>query len=174
MENYLAGEKDAELRHEYVHGYVYAMAGSSPAHSIIKVNIAAALGNALAESEAVVYASDMKVRADEANFYYPDVMIVCDNDLTSYFQENPCVIVEVMSKSTARKDLHEKLYSYSGIESLQLYLLIDSQIRQVHGHYRTKNGWEERSFSSEETIPVPCADTELSHAQIYAKTELAL
>ena len=84
--DYLEGEKDADIRHEYVYGYVYATAGSSPAHNIVAGNILRSFGNALDDSPCVVYASDMKVRADEEVFYYPDVMIVCDNDLSSYFQ----------------------------------------------------------------------------------------
>lgn len=170
---YLAGEKDADIRHEYVHGYVYAMAGSSPAHNIIAGNIARAFGNALENRDCVVYASDMKVRADETIFYYPDVMVVCDNDMTSYFQEKPCVIVEVMSKSTSRKDLHEKRFVYGTLETLKLYLMVDSQTRQVYGYYRTAQGWEERPFDTGQGIPVPCVAAELTHKQIYAKTELA-
>ena len=173
VEDYLAGEHEAELRHEYVQGYVYAMAGSSPAHNIIAGNIQTAFNIALSDSPCIVYASDMKVRATEDIFYYPDVMIVCDNDMTSYFQDKPCVIVEVLSASTSRKDLHEKRYMYQGIASLELYLLVDSQTRQVFGHYRGPDGWEERVFEVGDAIPAPCANTELSHAQIYAKTELA-
>lgn len=174
VSDYLDGEKDADIRHEYVHGYVYAMAGSSPAHNIIAGNIARAFGNALENRDCVVYVSDMKVRADDAVFYYPDVMVVCDNDMNAYVQEKPCVIVEVMSKSTSRKDLHEKRFVYQTIASLELYLMVDSQTRQVYGYYRTDQGWEERPFETGEAIPVPCVDTALTHMAIYAKTDLAV
>ena len=172
--DYLEGEKDADIRHEYVYGYVYAMAGSSPAHNIIAGNIQTAFNIALTNSPCVVYASDMKVRADVEAFYYPDVMIVCDNDLSSYFQDKPCVIVEVLSKKTARKDLHEKRFMYQTLPSLELYLLVDSRTHQVYGHYRTDKGWEERAFDVGQPVPVPCAGTELTHEQIYAKTALAV
>ena len=174
VEDYLAGEREAELRHEYVHGYVYAMAGSSPAHNIIATNITSVFSGALADSSCVVYASDMKVKADEATFYYPDVMIVCDNDMQSYFQERPCVVVEVLSRSTKRKDLHEKRLVYQGVPSLQLYLIVDSEFRQVTGHYRTGEGWEERSFPTGADIPISCAESVLTHQQIYAKTDLSV
>ena len=172
VEDYLAGEKDADVRHEYVNGYVYAMAGSTPAHNIIAINIARAFGNALENRDCVVYASDMKIRASATVYYYPDVMVVCDNDLTLDYQNKPCVVVEVLSGSTARKDLHEKQLFYQSVETLELYLLVDSLSVQVVGHYRTEEGWEERLFEPGDTIPVPCVDTELSHPQIYAKAGL--
>jgi Uma2 family endonuclease len=101
-------------------------------------------------------------------------MVVCDNDLTSYYQEKPCVIVEVLSESTARKDLHEKRFVYQSIRGLELYLLVDSQTRQIHGFYRSPEGWQECVFHTGEEIPVPCVDAALTHAQIYAKTELGI
>lgn len=174
VDDYLKGEKDADLRHEYVYGYVYAFDCSSPAHNIIVTNITTTFNNALSDKPCVVYASDMKVRADEASFYYPDVMIVCDNDMQSYYQEKPCVIVEVLSASTKRKDLHEKSFVYKQITSLQLYLIVDSQTRQVYGHYRTESGWQELAYATGTDIPIPCTDSLLSHKQIYAKTDLAV
>lgn len=166
------GEKDADTRHEYVNGYIYAMAGSTPAHNIIAGNIARAFGNALENRDCVVYTSSVKVKASETVFYYPDVMVMCDNDMTSYHQDKPCVIVEVLSGSTARKDLHEERFFYQDIATLELYLLVDSLKNQVFGYYRTQKGWEERMFKSGDAIPMPCVATELSHRQIYAKTEL--
>ena len=174
VEDYLEGEHEAEFKHEYVYGFVYAMAGSSPVHNIIANNIVRAFGNALEDRPCVVYTSDMKVRADEASFYYPDVMIVCENDMQSYYQEKPCVIVEVLSPSTKRKDLHEKAFTYKQMTSLQLYLIVDSQTRQVFGHHRTENGWQELAYETGVDIPIPCADMQLSYKQIYAKTDLAL
>ena len=172
VEDYLEGEKDADVRHEYVNGYVYVVADSTPAHNIIAVTIARAFGNALENRDCVVYASDMKVRASATVYYHPDVMVVCDNDLTLDHQDNPCVVVEVLSGSTARKDLHEKQLFYQSIETLSVYLLVDSLSVQVVGHYRTQDGWEERSFAAGDAVPVPCVDTELSHQQIYAKAGL--
>ncbi|MCA9836272.1 MAG: Uma2 family endonuclease [Trueperaceae bacterium] len=172
VEDYLEGEIESDIRYEYVDGFVYAMAGSTPTHKIIAGNIQTAFNIALQNNPCVVYASDMKVRADSV-FYYPDVMVVCDNNMSSYFQEKPCVIVEVLSDSTARKDLHEKRFVYQGIASLELYLLVNSKFRQVLAFYRSSEGWQERSFTTDERIPIPCVNSKLGFAQIYAKTELA-
>lgn len=174
VEDYLDGEKDAEIRHEYVNGYVYAIAGSTPAHNIIAGNIARAFGNALENRDCVVYASDMKIRASETVYYYPDVMVVCDNDLSMDHQNKPCVIAEVLSGSTARKDLHEKRLFYESVATVKLYLLVDSLNIQVVGFYRTEQGWEERVFETGDAVPVPCVNTELSHPQIYAKSGLGV
>lgn len=171
--DYLEGEKETDVRYEYVDGFVYAIPGSTPTHNIIAGNIQTAFNIALQNNPCVVYASDMKVKIENV-FYYPDVMVVCDNDMSSYFQEKPCVIVEVLSDSTARKDLHEKRFVYQGIEGLKLYLLVNSRFRQVLAYYRTDEGWQERSFTTGETIPIPCVNTELNFMQLYAKTELAL
>ena len=69
--DYLKGEKDADIRHEYVYGYVYAMSGSSLAHNIIAGTIQTAFNIALAGSPCVVYANDMEIRADEEIFSSP-------------------------------------------------------------------------------------------------------
>ena len=61
---------------------------------------------------------------------------------------------------------------YQRLPSLELYLLADSRTHQVYGHYCTDKGWEERAFGVGQ--PIPCAETELTHEQIYAKTGLAV
>jgi Uma2 family endonuclease len=119
-----------------------------------------------------VYASDMKVRIEEEVFYYPDVMVVCQNDLDAHFQTHPCVVVEVLSDSTSRKDLYEKMLLYKQIPSLELYLLVDTHFRRVIGHYRTADGWQEKLFTKEHKVPIPCIDIELGFEAVYAKTKL--
>jgi Uma2 family endonuclease len=172
VEEYLEGEKLATVRHEYLYGYVYAMAGASPIHNIIAGNIHTVFNVALSKRECVVYNSDMKVQVEDEVFYYPDVMVVCQNDLESYFQTRPCVIVEVLSHSTSRKDLHEKALLYKQIPTLELYLIVDTEFRRIIGHYRTKDGWQEKLFTKEHRVPIPCVDIELGFEAVYAKTKL--
>ncbi len=169
VEDYLEGEKDAAVKHEYVHGEVYVLAGASDVHNTIALNLALALTPAARQKDCRVYASDMKVHVDEV-FYYPDVMFVCDDGPDPYYKDNPCVLIEVLSPSTLRTDTNEKRYNYLTLPSLELYLLVDSRRRFVWGYYRTKTGWHERVFSEGETVPVPCADLELTMADIYIQT----
>lgn len=170
---YLEGERASEIRHEYLYGEVYAMAGASVFHNLITTNLVRSFANAAAESPCRVYSSDMKVRVSDEVFYYPDVLVVCDEPADTYFETAPCVVVEVMSKSTARRDRFEKRLAYQEIESLQLYLLIDSRKQALRGYYRTESGWQERVFEAGQTVPVPCLESELSFAELYAKVRFS-
>jgi Uma2 family endonuclease len=171
VEEYLDGEKDAAVKHEYVHGETFAMAGASDVHNTVALNIALALTPAARRSNCRVYASDMKVRVTDAIFYYPDVMFVCEDGPDAYYKDKPCAVVEVISQSTARTDENEKRHAYLGMQELELYLLVDSRRRFARGFYRTKTGWEERFFMDEDSlVPIPCAGVSLSMEDIYVQT----
>jgi len=170
VEEYLEGEKDAPVKHEYVGGEVFALAGSSDVHNTIAGNIHTVFNLAARRKGCRAYMSDMKVRTSGDVFYYPDVMFVCQDGPDPYYKDHPCVIVEVMSPSTLRIDLFEKRYAYQAVPSVQLYLLVDSRRRAVSGYYRSKEGWEERDFERQDTVPVPCADVHLSTEDIYIQT----
>ena len=168
-EDYLEGEKDAAVKHEYVRGEVFALAGASDMHNTIAGNIHTVFNLAARRTDCRAYMSDMKVRIGEI-FYYPDVMFVCDDTPDPYYKDKPCVLVEVLSPSTLRTDTNEKRYNYLELPSLKLYLLVDSRRRFVWGYYRSKTGWLERVFAEGERVPVPCADVELTVADIYVQT----
>ena len=170
VEDYLEGERDAAIRYEYVHGEVFAMAGGSDVHNTIGLNIVVALNPAARQKGCRVYASDMKVRAADEVFYYPDVMFVCDDGPDPYYKDKPCVIIEVISPSTVRTDVNEKRYAYEKLPSLRLYLLVDSRRRFVTGYYRGENGWEEKAFAKGDTVPIPCAEVNLTMEDIYIQT----
>ena len=126
--DYLEGEKASSVRHEYISGVVFAMAGGSRAHGLITGNIFAALHSHLRGKPCQVFTADMKVRlevADEDIFYYPDVMVTCDpRDTEAHFNRYPKLIVEVLSPATERIDRIEKFDRYKAIESLEEYVLI--------------------------------------------------
>ena len=93
VEDYLAGELTSGVRHEYVGGQLYAMAGASSEHNIISLNVAFALRSHLRGKPCQVFVADVKVKvliADEEIFYYPDVMVTCDpRDTDRYFKRFP-------------------------------------------------------------------------------------
>ena len=128
VDDYLSGELISEVRHEYVGGEVYAMAGASHVHNIIALNLAAALHQHLEGSPCVPYVSDMKVKVKSAReelFYYPDVMVACDpSDNARLWREKPILIVEVSSPETSRIDAREKNWAYQTIPSLEVYVMI--------------------------------------------------
>ena len=171
VDEYLEAEQESEVRHEYIYGEVFALAGASVTHNVICANIVHLLVGA-AGQDCRVYGSDMKLRVEDRLFYYPDAMVVCEPPADDFFETSPCVIIEVVSPSTARKDRLEKRFSYLALESLQLYLMVDSRKREVTGYYRQSQGWEERSFGVDNNITVPCVGADLSFNDLYKKTVL--
>jgi Uma2 family endonuclease len=172
VDEYLEFEGEAETRHEYVYGEVFALAGGSVTHNVIGANVVRLLGNAATTSDCRVYGSDMKLRSEEGLFYYPDVMVVCKPPADDLYETSPCVVVEIVNPSTARKDRLEKRFAYLALKDLQLYLLIDSHRREVTGYYRQPSGWEERSFADSDAVPVPCVGAKLNFNELYEKTSL--
>ncbi len=169
---YLEGEQYAKVRHEYVDGKVYAMAGTSRRHSRIAFNIAFHLRLAAREMPCEIHLADVKVRAERAkSYFYPDVIIGCEGEESNdYYLENPCLIVEVTSPSTEWKDRHQKTVAYQRLASLQAYLIVAQERVQVTVYYRDANGaWDVALYDQlEQTIPLPCPTAaELSVAAIY-------
>lgn len=62
---YLEGEQRSDIRHEYVAGQVYAMAGAGEKHNRISLNIAFHLRAAAHGKECGIFISDMKVRLEQ-------------------------------------------------------------------------------------------------------------
>jgi len=172
-QEYLEGEKLADLRHEYVDGQVIAMAGTSKRHNRILGNIYRALMATLQQNYDA-YIADIKVRIEQHNsYYYPDVMVGCEESDTAdeYYLEKPCLIIEVLSPSTEKKDATEKLLAYQAIESLQAYIMVEQNSCHVGFIYRQDNGhwWVKKFTELEDIISLSCSDMELKVANIYAK-----
>jgi len=129
--DYLAAEAESPVKHEYRDGKVYAMAGGTDAHVTIALNLWALLRGHLRGGSCRAYALDMKARVEELNrFYYPDVMVTCDDRdrNNNTFKCHPCLVVEVLSESTEAFDRGDKFSDYRHLVSLQEYVLI-SQVR---------------------------------------------
>jgi Uma2 family endonuclease len=128
-DEYLAFEREAECKHEYWHGEVFAMAGASREHNLLVSNLVHLLVGALQDRPCEVYPSDMRVSAASAKvFTYPDVSVVCSGpNFADDAQDtllNPVVIIEVLSDSTEAYDRGKKFEYYRTIPSLQHYLLV--------------------------------------------------
>ena len=141
-------------------------------HNLVAGNIFAIAKAAAKNSKCRVYISDMKVRVDEEIFYYPDIMVACQDIQDNYYENNPCVIVEVISKTTVRNDLLEKRFEYLKMESLQMYLLVDSRKRWVKAYRRLGSQWEELNLEKEQTLEIPCVSAALTLEDIYEGTDL--
>lgn len=100
-------EETSSIKHEYIDGKIYAMAEATDVHVTIALNIASLLRTHLKGSGCRVYIADMKARIESKNrFYYPDVMVTCDerDRETATYKQFPCLIVEVLSDSTEAGD----------------------------------------------------------------------
>src|SRR5262245_36744189 len=145
VEDYLAGELDSPVKHEYVGGIVYAMAGARNAHNDIATNAIGALHARLRGKKCRAFNSDTKVRvrfAKQVRFYYPDAGVVCrPNPREDSFHDEPVVIVEVLSRSTRRIDEGEKKDAYVTIPTLAAYLVVEQDQPKVVVHRRAADGF---------------------------------
>ncbi|GET39449.1 Uma2 family endonuclease [Microseira wollei] len=143
-EEYLELEEISTIKHEYIQGHIYAMAGASKAHVIITGNLVTLLNNHLRATGCIVYSTDMKVRIEAANtFYYADVAVTCDErDRTSSesFIRYPRLIIEVLSRQTEAFDRGDKFADYKTLETLQEYVLVNQYQRTVERFYRNSEG----------------------------------
>ncbi len=176
-EAYLASELKSPTKHEYVGGSVYAMAGTRNIHNVIAGNIFGSLGTRLRGKKCRPFNSDTKVRVrfpNHVRFYYPDVQVVCQpNSMEESFQDQPNVIVEVLSESTRRTDEGEKLDAYLTIPSLETYILVDSSNKEVVVEQRGSNGFQRSILIGDDgVVPLPCLGFDLPLAEIYEGVQL--
>ncbi len=144
-EQYLAIERKAETKSEFYRGEMFAMAGASEEHCLIKDNMAREVGNQLKDSSCRVVTSDLRVKIDATGLYtYPDVVIYCgrpefeDGVLDTLL--NPRAIVEVLSKTTEAYDRGAKFRHYRQIASLQEYVLVSQDQPLAERHVRQPDG----------------------------------
>lgn len=175
--DYLAGEEVSQTKHEYLGGTVHAMAGATIRHNDIAGNCFACLHASLRGKPCRPYNSDTKIRiefADHTRFYYPDAMVVCQsNPESDHFQNQPVVIVEVLSESTRRTDLGEKRDAYLTIPSLKVLLFVETDSASVTLHRRAPEGGFtiERHSGLDAVIPLPEIDAALALADLYERVE---
>jgi Uma2 family endonuclease len=155
-EEYLQLEESSPVKHEYINGYVYAMAGASDPHVTIALNLATLLRSHVRGSGCRVYIADMKARIEELNrYYYPDVMVTCDqrDQETSTYKRFPRLIVEVLSSSTEAFDRGDKFADYQAIDTLEEYVLINTKRQRVECFKRGDNGlWILQSYTEQDKL----------------------
>lgn len=175
-EEYLAIERKAEYKSDYIDGVMYAMAGGSPQHSLIAGNVLTELNIQLRNSPCQVYNSDMKTRVPSSRrFHYPDVTVVCEEprfgDDEGDVLLNPLLIVEVLSDSTANYDRNENFDDYKEIESFREYLLIEQYEPVVERFLRRPDGsWiGARVEGLDQSIELLTINCRLKLKDVYAK-----
>ncbi len=175
---YLAMEREANAKSEYLDGEIYAMAGASRRHNLISLNVAGELRGRLRDRSCEVYAHDMRLKVRATGLYtYPDVVAVCgepefeDAELDTLL--NPTLLVEVLSKSTENYDRGAKFEHYRTLPSLREVLLVAQDSPHVVHYVRQDDGtWlltETREL--EAVLELPALGCELPMEEIYAQVE---
>jgi len=175
-EQYLAFDRAAERRSEYIDGQIVAMSGASDNHMDIVTNTVVALHPQLRTGTCRIRSNDMRVFIGQ-DYYYPDLVIVCDEARYADSQRdvllNPRVVIEVLSPSTASFDRGTKFANYRGIDSLMEYLLISQDKIKVEHYVKQPNGdWllSERSGPAD-VLNLPSVGATLNLADVYDRIE---
>ncbi|GAA5532029.1 Uma2 family endonuclease [Deinococcus aluminii] len=169
---YLRTERESPYKREYVGGFVYplhAQAGASGEHVRISGRIMAALLPDADRQGCRLYQSDMQLyNPGSKSYFYPDVMLVCGGEPPDrYYETSPCLLVEVLSGSTAHNDRRTKYQTYTAVPTLQTYLIVSQDERHVVEYQRTGGGWQMREHRGEGQVEVPCLGRTLTLDEMY-------
>lgn len=177
VEEYFQMEESADVRHEYVRGRMYAMAGATEDHSQIAGNIYRVLANALLERPCRVFQSEMRVQVADDIYFYPDVSVICGEEHYRNEKENtllnPNVIIEVLSPSTSHYDKIQKMGFYAALPSVTDILLVAQEALHILHYSRQEQEGELWRIlyhaKPEATIELPSMDGTLPVSEIYRK-----
>ena len=179
FDEYIALERRTGSKFEFRNGDIRAMAGASPAHSLMEANLIAALVPRLAGSGCRVYAASLRILIEASELYtYPDISIVCGPLLLGpgMSATNPKVLIEVLSPSTRRYDRAAKFQHYRQIPSIEEYILIEQQSYSIERRRRLPDGeWESTSFQGEDAnLELASLNVTIPLRQIYADVPFEL
>lgn len=170
IQDYLEGELISAIKHEYIDGQVYAMAGASSSHNRIVANVLGELRFALKGTPCEAFASDMKVRVAD-HFFYPDVLVACHHKGNDYgVTDSPLIIVEVLSKATRKIDHTLKRKAYQSLASVQEYVLIEQEFADVEVCHR-RNHWQPEHYFLGDEVVFESIDVRLPVAMLYERVE---
>lgn len=180
VEEYLEMEPNALEKHEFRNGIVCEMPRGTYYHGLLGGNIIATLHHATLESEKFrVCSSDVRVYIEKFNhFVYPDALIILEQPV--FYKKrtdtivNPLVVVEVLSKSTQKRDQTSKFEEYKSLESFKEYLLIHQYKYELSHWTKLADGtWQNTIYSSlEEQIPLPSLEASISMKAVYRFIEI--
>ncbi len=172
VEEYLAWEETNFEKHEYIDGEVRCMAGATGRHNRIMMNLAVAIGRELDDSDCFLLSSEMRVKAGESRYVYPDLSAVCGEELFERDNEmellNPTLVIEVTSPSAIDTDRDEKKNFYFDVPSIQSYLIIDQHRVCAELSTRSEAGWQTATYTDlNDVLSLDTLNCELPLAQVY-------
>jgi len=186
VEQYLALDDDTDGLYEYWHGLVIMlrppssaymghaivdMAGGSPAHAALSARLASLLDQGLPEDgPCVVYSSDVKLKLAEDHYLHPDVTVSC-TEPGGMMLTNPTVIIEVLSPSTEKRDRGAKLKTYKALPSVQEYLLVGSEEKEIVV-YRRESQWRPYHYNEGDVVELASIGVRFPFNAVYRRINL--
>lgn len=167
---YVAFERSSNVKHEYLDGHIYAMAGGTPEHAALVSAVNGLLFAQLRGTECGTYSSDLRVRTRSGLTTYPDATVICGpavRDLEDkYAVINPTLIVEVLSRSTEEYDRGDKFEHYKTLTSLRQYVLVSYPEARIEVWTRSGDAWTSTTAQRGETIEL-LVGARLDVSEIY-------
>jgi len=172
-EEYLAWEREAEFKSEYLRGEIYAMSGAALNHNIIASNLNGELRGQLKDRPCQVLGSDMKVQVDTADaYFYPDISGLCgefefhDDRQDTY--KNPQFVIEILSDSTESYDRGKKFFNYQMLPSLKEYVLVSQKMVAVEVYRKDGDRWIYQLLRSDDaSLKLESVGCEVPIGEIY-------
>ena len=174
VEEYIAFEERSEIRHEFINNQLIPKPGTTLIHNTICLNLSFLLRILLKNQGFKFFQENVKVQiAANKDYTYPDVVVTNNpldlNGTDAYFVKYPSVIFEVISKTSRIDDQVDKFIRYKNIETLQNYILVDSEKVLVKVRYKTPAGdWEANTYlQADAQFPVPALGLDLAIDAVY-------
>lgn len=159
FDEYVELEASSPIKHEFLDGNAWAMAGGSPRHAAVAATVASLLGQALEGQRCRVFSSDLRIRVTETGLAtYPDVSVICTQieldpeDRKGHTAVNPTLLVEVLTPSTEAYDRGEKLAHYKRIDALREVMLVAHDELRVDLWRRRAEGWTQLTFHAGQAV----------------------
>jgi Uma2 family endonuclease len=174
-EEFLAWDAGQTVKHEFVRGEVFAMAGGEDRHYSVALNLAVALHQHLRGTPCRTFGSDVKLRVEAADcFLYPDLMVTCSAaDAADWLiKREPVLVVEVLSPSTAAFDRGDKFAAYRQLQSLAEFLLVDIDARRCELYRKGADGlWVLHPTQGDEPLHLPSVGLTVGAEALWADLE---
>ncbi len=178
VEEWLALEKDSDVRHEYYFGKLIPMAGEAKRANKMANNILVKLRDPLLEKGFEIYDHDVKTEVLSGGIYrYPDLIVApVVDDEDDYIVKLPVLMVEVSSQNSGHRDRVKKRREYRDVASIWYYLVIDQDEMLVELHVKREDGrWETQYFTEpEDELSLERFGLKLKLSDIYARVKLDL
>ena len=175
VDEYLALEEASNIRHEFVDGYIHAMAGGTLNHNRISMDFGRLLNDRMTGKNCEAFVENIIVRISAAIYYYPDVVVACDEiDGHESVIHNPVLVVEVLSKSTEKIDRREKMIEYQMVSGLREYAIVtqDKMQIEVYRHDNAGEAWEGEIYTEpEQEVLFASVGVKMLVSEIYQRVK---